>query len=215
MHDGSMKRETRRACDITTSDLVVMSLLQERPMHGYELNAELERRNVRAWAAISRAQVYYSLTKLHSSGYLEWTSEKTETADQRRRVCKVTPSGKEAYSRALIASAWHETFPLHASITWAALAAHLDRAAFANQVKRRKTFLLSLIEEKKSIIDRISVPNSRQEEMARASVHFMIATCKAELDWIEEIITAKRERAGERGPDTAARKSEAHRPARG
>jgi DNA-binding PadR family transcriptional regulator len=168
-------------------------------MHGYELNVELERRNVRAWAAISRAQVYYSLTKLHSSGYLEWTSEKTENADQRRRICNVTPSGKEAYTHALIESKWHETFPLHASITWAALAAQLDGTAFANQVKRRKNFLLSLIEEKESIIDRISVQNSRQEEMARASVRFMIATCKAELAWIEEISAAKRNQAGERG----------------
>lgn len=168
-----------------------MSLLHERPMHGYELNAELERRNVRAWAAISRAQVYYSLSKLQECGYLEWAPEDGENADQRRRVCKVTPSGKKAYSRALIASAWHEECPLNASITWTTLAAHLDRTAFLVQVKRRKAFLLSLIAQKEYIVDRISVPNSRQEEMARASVRFMIATCKAELAWIEEIVSIK------------------------
>ena len=45
-------------------DLVLLSLLAERPQHGYQANLELERRQVRDWAGISRPQVYYSLEKL-------------------------------------------------------------------------------------------------------------------------------------------------------
>ena len=33
-------------------------------MHGYQANAELERRQVRDWAGLSRPQIYYSLEKL-------------------------------------------------------------------------------------------------------------------------------------------------------
>ena len=55
---------------LTLPDLVVLCLLAERPMHGYELNQELERREVRDWAGISRPQVYYSLKKLARSGHL-------------------------------------------------------------------------------------------------------------------------------------------------
>ena len=43
---------------------VAFCLLAEQPMHGYQANAELERRQVRDWAAISRPQIYYSLEKL-------------------------------------------------------------------------------------------------------------------------------------------------------
>jgi len=53
-----------RKTELTTPDLLLLSLLAERPMHGYQANAELERRCVRDWAAISRPQVYYSLEKL-------------------------------------------------------------------------------------------------------------------------------------------------------
>src|SRR3954465_12905778 len=53
-----------RAAGVTLADLVLLSLLAEKRMHGYELWAELERRQVEKWASISRAQVYYSLRKL-------------------------------------------------------------------------------------------------------------------------------------------------------
>ncbi len=55
---------------LTTPDLVLLSVLAERPMHGYEANLELERRQVRDWAGISRPQVYYSLEKLAQLGLL-------------------------------------------------------------------------------------------------------------------------------------------------
>ena len=59
---------TARKRELTTPDLVLLSLLAERPMHGYQANAELERREVRDWAGISRPQVYYSIEKLGRSG---------------------------------------------------------------------------------------------------------------------------------------------------
>ncbi len=49
---------------LTISDLVILSLLAERPMHGYEVNATLEDRKIREWAPVSRPQIYYSLDKL-------------------------------------------------------------------------------------------------------------------------------------------------------
>src|SRR6516162_9618777 len=55
---------------LTTPDLVLLSLLAERPMHGYQANLELERRQIRDWAAVSRPQVYYSLEKLEKLGLL-------------------------------------------------------------------------------------------------------------------------------------------------
>ena len=54
----------KRERALTTPDLVLLSLLAERPMHGYQANLELERRQVRDWAGISRPQVYYSLEKM-------------------------------------------------------------------------------------------------------------------------------------------------------
>src|ERR1700738_2139919 len=60
----------KKQATLTTPDLVLLSLLAERPMHGYEANLELERRCIRDWAAISRPQVYYSLAKLADAGFI-------------------------------------------------------------------------------------------------------------------------------------------------
>ena len=56
--------QARAARALTTPDMVVLSLIAERPMHGYDISAELDRRLIRDWASVSRAQVYYSLEKL-------------------------------------------------------------------------------------------------------------------------------------------------------
>jgi len=52
-----MRARIPKKLAITTPDLVILSLLAERPMHGYQVNLELERRCVRDWAAISRPQI--------------------------------------------------------------------------------------------------------------------------------------------------------------
>src|ERR1700680_4477930 len=72
--------------ELTTPDLVLLSLLAERPMHGYEANLELERRQVRDWAGISRPQVYYSLDKLGRLGLIRGADSEKPQAGPARRV---------------------------------------------------------------------------------------------------------------------------------
>ena len=59
-----------KSSSLTTPDLVLLSLLAERPMHGYQANAELERREWRDWVEISRPQLYYSMEKLARTGMI-------------------------------------------------------------------------------------------------------------------------------------------------
>ena len=47
-------RQVKSGRPLTTPDMVLLSLLAERPMHGYQANLELERRQVRDWAGVSR-----------------------------------------------------------------------------------------------------------------------------------------------------------------
>ena len=68
-----------RKRELTTPDLVLLSLLAERPMHGYQANLELERREVRDWAGISRPQVY---TRWRNSRVVAWF-ERTRVTSRR------------------------------------------------------------------------------------------------------------------------------------
>src|SRR5712672_1887530 len=91
---------------LTTPDLVLLSLLAERAMHGYEANLELERRHVRDWAAISRPQVYYSLEKLAQAGLIRETDSDEPTAGPERRPYATTTKGRTALAAALEAEDW-------------------------------------------------------------------------------------------------------------
>src|ERR1700722_14651862 len=94
---GKMKTKTMPATkqrELTTPDLVLLSLLAEQPMHGYHANAELERREVRDWAAISRPQIYYSIEKLAKFGLIRTTDTDSPAAGPERRVFDATGKGR-------------------------------------------------------------------------------------------------------------------------
>src|SRR6266850_1147407 len=91
----------RRKLALTTPDLVLLSLLAERPMHGYQANLELERREIRDWAGISRPQVYYSLEKLARAGLIRSLETDEPAAGPERSTFETTAKGSAALANAL------------------------------------------------------------------------------------------------------------------
>src|SRR6476660_5776217 len=87
--------ESANQARLTTPDLVILSLLAERPMHGYEANATLESRKIRDWAAVSRPQIYYSLEKLTRLGLICVTEDASSSAGPERRVFQTTDKGRK------------------------------------------------------------------------------------------------------------------------
>src|ERR1700684_4326156 len=91
---------------LTTPDLVLLSLLAERPLHGYQANAELERREIRDWAGISRPQVYYSLDKLSRAGLIRSLETDEPASGPERSSFETTPKGRTALAGALERTEW-------------------------------------------------------------------------------------------------------------
>ncbi len=104
------RAEQAARVELTTPDLVLLSLLAERPMHGYQANAELERREIRDWANVSFPQVYYSLKKLRHEGLIR-ASESSEPLDgPERSSFATTEKGREALAAALEQEDWTSLF---------------------------------------------------------------------------------------------------------
>src|SRR5579863_5282437 len=91
---------------LTTPDLVLLSLLAERPMHGYQANALLEQRQVREWAGVSRPQIYYSLDKLARLGLIRTVESKDASGGPERRLFESSPRGCSALADALERNDW-------------------------------------------------------------------------------------------------------------
>ena len=136
-----VKRKEKDGARLTTADLVLLSLLAERPMHGYQANAELVRREVGDWAGISRPQVYYSLEKLARLGMLRVAADKEEAEGPERQVYAVTARGTKALADALEREDWTTGRERPAFLTWMALSWQARRGVFARQLKARREFL--------------------------------------------------------------------------
>src|SRR5437879_178387 len=115
-----MKQNGKRT-ELTTPDLVLLSLLAEQPMHGYQANLELERRCIHEWAAISRPQVYYSLEKLARAGFLRAAESSEAAAGPERSVYETAAKGRSALAAALERNDWATQRDRPAFLTWVAL----------------------------------------------------------------------------------------------
>jgi DNA-binding PadR family transcriptional regulator len=196
-------RSTKRGGP-TTPDLVILSLLAERAMHGYEVNLELERRCVRDWAGISRPQIYYSLEKLSSAGWIRAGESDEPAAGPERRVFETTTKGRHALSDALEREDWTMQRDRPAFVTWVALSWQARGGVFQKQIARRKKFLegeLAREEETlRSILEEVGHPYHEAVWM----VALMIEQFKTELQWLRKLTRESPRRASAKNPEYAS-----------
>jgi DNA-binding PadR family transcriptional regulator len=177
----------------TLADLVVLSMLCERPMHGYELWAELTRRQVEKWAAISKPQVYYSLRKLEAAKNIETGRDEGEALGPERSVYRPTSKGRRTLADALAREQWATERPPDPFLTWMILSWQARPRDFVAQVERRRKFLARQISEDRAALDAIIAETSPTSDAANV-VRFGIRKFETELEWLDEV--ARRHRPG-------------------
>ena len=196
----------RRAADrherLTAADLVVLGLLLERPMHGYEVNQELARREVGDWAGVSRPQVYYSLRKLADAGHIGPAPGRAAGAERgsaergsaeggpERRVYRVTAAGRRAYAAALARPEWATQRPPPPFVTWLVLATHADPAVRTRQLARRRAFLEAEATRERATLAAILAGTGPAVVVAALVVSLTIRQFEAELAWLGEVAAA-------------------------
>jgi len=189
---------------LTTPDLVVLSLLAERPMHGYAVNLELERREVRDWAGISRPQVYYSLEKLARARLVRAAESEEPAAGPERSMYETTAKGRAALADALEREEWTTQRDRPPFQTWIALSWQARPGVFEKQIQRRKKFLeKELVRERevlRSILEEVGHPYHEAVWM----VSFVIEQFQLELRWLRRLKRELPRRAAARKPDYAS-----------
>jgi DNA-binding PadR family transcriptional regulator len=193
----------KRGPAITTPDLVILSLLAERAMHGYQVNLELERRCIREWAAISRPQVYYSLEKLSAAGLIRDGESEDPAAGPDRRVFETTAKGRHALSDALDREDWTTQRDRPAFLTWVALSWQAQPGVFKKQIARRVEFLERELTREKETLDSILAEVGHPYHEAVWMVTLMIEQFKAELKWLEKLERELPLRGSAKNPDYA------------
>jgi DNA-binding PadR family transcriptional regulator len=186
---------------LTTPDLVLLSLLAERPMHGYQANALLEFRKVRDWAGVSRPQVYYSLEKLARLGLLNSSgSDGEKSAGPERRVYATTDRGRAALAAALGRDDWTEHSDRPPFLTWLALSWQCTPGIFLKQLRRRREFLEHQLRRKQRILQDVLREVGHPFHEAVWMLSLVIEQMQTELAWLEQVERESARRATARNP---------------
>jgi DNA-binding PadR family transcriptional regulator len=173
--------------DLTTPDLVLLSLLAERPMHGYEANLELERRQVRDWAGISRPQVYYSLDKLARLGLVRPVASDEPQAGPERRVFVTAAKGRAALGEALEREDWTMQRDRPPFLTWIALSWQARPSAFQSQLERRKAFLEKELAREEATLRAVRKEVGHRFHEAIWMLSLTIQQFQLELRWLRKL----------------------------
>ena len=168
---------------LTTADLVVLSLLAERPQHGYELFQEFDRIELTEWSRVSKPHLYYALRKLARAGLLECA----ETGARDKAVYRVSETGETALRNALGDDAWSKVRIPAPFSTWLGLSVHAAPEDRARILAARADFLRDEIVRKTATLDFIREYQSIRAEAGVAMVELYIAQCRTEMEWVERL----------------------------
>jgi len=176
-----------RKTGLTVPDLVVLSLLAEQPMHGYQANLELERRQVHDWAGVSRPQVYYSLEKLARLGLIAETGDHEPSLGPERRIFSTTAKGRAALTAALEREDWTNQRDRPPFLTWMALSWQASPATVLQQLRRREQFLETELVREQETLRAVEKEVGHAFHEAVWMIKLVIEQFRVELTWLRQV----------------------------
>jgi DNA-binding PadR family transcriptional regulator len=181
------KKLAEKKPGLTVPDLVLLSLLAEQPMHGYQANLELERRQVQDWAGISRPQVYYSLEKLACLGLIAETSDHEPALGPERRIFSTTAKGRAALASALEREDWINQRDRPPFLTWMALSWQASPATVMKQLRRREQFLEAELNREQATLDAVKKEVGHPFHEAVWMIKLVIEQFRTEMLWLRQV----------------------------
>lgn len=181
------KKRTGKKAGLTVPDLVLLSLLAEQPMHGYQANLELERRQVQDWAGVSRPQVYYSLEKLARLVLIAETGDHEPALGPERRIFSTTAKGRTALTAALERADWTNQRDRPPFLTWMALSWQASPATVLNQLRRRETFLETELVREQETLRAVEEEVGHPFHEAVWMIKLVIEQFRTELSWLRQV----------------------------
>ena len=184
---GKRPQKDRTDGGLTVPGMVVLSLLRERPMHGYELMRTYEVQEVGEWAEVSRPHVYYELKRLAERGLIVKEDGPAPPAGRARTVYRVTPEGVAALAEALSDEGWARAKRPAPFATWMGLSIHAPADARRSIVAARVAFLEEEIVRKDEALRFIDGYDSERARFGRRIVELYVLQARLEIEFISSL----------------------------
>ncbi|MBX6358030.1 MAG: PadR family transcriptional regulator [Micromonosporaceae bacterium] len=177
-------------------ELAILGLLQESPMHGYELRKQLNTKLGAIRAAISYGTLYPTLRRLQNEGWITVAGEApADTAEvppltsrRGRVVYKITAEGKERFAE-LLAQAGPETYDDPGFGVHFAFFARTDRATRLRILEGRRRRVEERREGLREVLARAA---ERLDAYTLELQRHGLEAAEREVRWLEELIANER-----------------------
>ncbi|HKJ25995.1 MAG TPA: PadR family transcriptional regulator [Anaerolineales bacterium] len=169
---------------MTNAELAILSLVVEKPRHGYEIEQVIESRGMRDWTEIGFSSIYYLLKKLESKGYIQSELQQPEGRGPARKVYTATDAGRQAWHQGCL-DAMRQPEPHNPSFL-------LGLSVLPGlEPEAARAALQAYLDELK-----IQMANAAEQRQAQqplpphvdAMFDYSLTLLQAEIGWLEEFI---------------------------
>ena len=166
--------------------LVILGLLRERPLHGYEIKHIIEE-HMGDWTNIAFGSIYFALKKLSEEGFVEQVAVEQEGNRPSRIIYQVTEAGRAEFVR-LLRAVWSgvERHYYSTDIGLAfmeALPLEEVKGYLEARIAQLEGSLQHLDRHKQEMLAMEEIPRKAAAVFEHARVHFA-----AELAWTRDLL---------------------------
>ncbi|MBC7464413.1 MAG: PadR family transcriptional regulator [Bdellovibrio sp.] len=172
---------------LSSADLVVLSLLGEKPMHGYKIVSELTERDAEDWAPVSRPQVYYTLKKIVKNRYITSVTDTSATMGPERETFYITQKGLKAMNDSLSVTDWAQKRPPPPFLTWMALSTHVTKEKTKQIINARQSYLTNELKREKKTLLEFKKDTGAMTTSGCLMVSLTIELFQTELRWLKKV----------------------------
>ena len=169
---------------LTNAELAILSLVAEKPRHGYQIEQLIEERAMRRWTEIGFSSIYRILKKLEKQGYIEGKLGEAQGRGPARMVYHITSTGHKAWEAASLEALstpvmTHSYFLLGLDNIY-----ELDPQEALYALDNYKE---QLILSRESLTDHLKT-QTNTHFYYRSFFDYMINMFSAEVEWIDKFI---------------------------
>ncbi len=169
-----------------TVRMVILGLLRDRPLYGYEIKQIIEE-HMSDWTSIAFGSIYFALDKLAEEGFVEKIGVEQPGKRPSRSVYQISESGRQEFLR-LLRESWlaveQEFYAIDICLFFLE---SLPREEVVNYLQARKQKLDQVLDHIEKHREE-QLANPQVPAMARAIFNHSLAHSRAEAAWLEEVL---------------------------
>jgi PadR family transcriptional regulator PadR len=171
---------------VSRVEVVVLGLLAEQPLYGYQLLERFQERGMEHWADVGRASVYQALHRLERGGLISGRSQGRDDGPD-RRVYRISRSGRdrlrEGVQERLDAGS---TAQSEAGVALA-MAHALPGTGLRRAIEARQDDVAELIRSVEAQRADLSAARGAGAQLARRMLDLQLAYLRSERGWLRAL----------------------------